>query len=62
VAGWSPFDGFRLDADPVSADSFRVEKIAYCVMEPCYPDCNGDGVLNILDFVCFQGEFTSGCP
>jgi hypothetical protein len=62
VAGWAPFDGFRLDADPVSADSFRVEKIAYCVMEQCYPDCNGDGVLNILDFVCFQGEFTSGCP
>ncbi len=28
----------------------------------CYPDCNGDGVLNILDFVCFQLSFTAGCP
>ena len=28
----------------------------------CYADCNGDGVLNILDFVCFQQEFQKGCP
>jgi hypothetical protein len=26
----------------------------------CYPDCNGDGALNILDFVCFQGLFQNG--
>jgi hypothetical protein len=26
----------------------------------CYADCNGDGVLNILDFVCFQGRFQQG--
>ena len=25
----------------------------------CPADCNGDGVLNILDFVCFQGEWQS---
>ncbi len=28
----------------------------------CYPDCNGDGQLNILDFVCFQKQFVNGCP
>jgi hypothetical protein len=26
----------------------------------CAPDCNEDGALNILDFVCFQGLFQSG--
>jgi len=28
----------------------------------CEADCNGDGVLNILDFVCFQGLFQDGDP
>lgn len=27
---------------------------------PCGPDCNGDEVLNVLDFVCFQGLFKAG--
>ena len=26
----------------------------------CYPDCNADGTLNILDFVCFQAAFLAG--
>lgn len=26
----------------------------------CYPDCDGDGELTILDFVCFQNLFSSG--
>lgn len=28
----------------------------------CYADCNGDGVLNIADFGCFQSRFALGCP
>ena len=28
----------------------------------CYADCNGDGSLNILDFVCYQGTFQAGDP
>jgi hypothetical protein len=28
----------------------------------CLADCNGDGVLNILDFVCFQGLFQTQAP
>jgi choice-of-anchor C domain-containing protein len=28
----------------------------------CTADCNKSGSLNILDFVCFQGLFTSGDP
>jgi hypothetical protein len=30
--------------------------------DDCPADCNGDGVLNILDFVCFQGVFQAGDP
>jgi len=33
--------------------------------DPCpspIPDCNDDNLLNILDFVCYQGLFASGDP
>ena len=30
--------------------------------ESCYADCNADGLLNILDFVCYQNRFTTGHP
>jgi hypothetical protein len=26
----------------------------------CYPDCNGDGTLNLADFGCFQTRFATG--
>jgi hypothetical protein len=29
---------------------------------PCYPDCNGDGALNLSDFGCFQTKFALGDP
>jgi hypothetical protein len=28
----------------------------------CYPDCNGDGVLGLADFGCFQTKFALGDP
>jgi hypothetical protein len=28
----------------------------------CFADCDGNGALNILDFVCYQGLFQSGDP
>ena len=28
----------------------------------CFADCDGNGVLNILDFVCYQGLFQAGDP
>ena len=73
AVGWAPFDKFSLFTNyfhPLcpstgNLDSFRVEKIAYCFTEEaeeCYADCNGDGVLNILDFVCYQEMFNAGCP
>ena len=32
------------------------------VPNPCTADCNGDGGLDILDFVCFQQKFLDGDP
>ncbi|MCC6661371.1 MAG: EF-hand domain-containing protein [Phycisphaerales bacterium] len=29
---------------------------------PCYPDCNGDGALNLSDFGCFTTKFALGDP
>ena len=28
----------------------------------CYPDCDGSGSLDFFDFLCFQNEFSAGCP
>jgi len=28
----------------------------------CYPDCDGNTVLDVFDFLCFQDAFTSGDP
>ncbi|MCH7792819.1 MAG: hypothetical protein IID31_11145, partial [Planctomycetes bacterium] len=28
----------------------------------CYPDCHGNGVLDIFDFLCFQNSFVNGEP
>lgn len=30
--------------------------------DDCYPDFNGDGSLDVLDFVAFQGAFINGDP
>jgi len=30
--------------------------------DECFPDCDANGVLNILDFVCYQQLFQSGDP
>ena len=30
------------------------------ISQACFADCDGNGTLNILDFVCYQNLFTSG--
>ncbi|MCC6660964.1 MAG: immunoglobulin domain-containing protein [Phycisphaerales bacterium] len=32
------------------------------IVPVCYPDCNGDGALNLSDFGCFQTKFALGQP
>ncbi len=29
---------------------------------PCYPDCDGNGTLNVNDYICFQTKFALGDP
>ncbi|MCA9279277.1 MAG: hypothetical protein R3B58_13535 [Phycisphaerales bacterium] len=33
-----------------------------CIDQVCYPDCDGNGVLSILDFSCFTNAYSSGDP
>jgi len=39
----------------IGMDTLRAD-----VASACFPDCNEDGDLNILDFVCFQALFAAG--
>jgi len=39
-------------------DEIAIHDVALLAV-PCVADCNADGQLNILDFVCFQGEWQS---
>jgi subtilisin len=51
AAGFDIFFGYGL---------FDAEAAASAVAGSCYPDFNGDGSLDILDFVAFQNGFTAG--
>jgi hypothetical protein len=42
------------------ADGMAVFKYPSLVTGDCAADCNADGDLNILDFVCFQNVFSAG--
>jgi len=33
-----------------------------CPGDDCTADCNDDGLVNILYFICFQSRFNLGCP
>jgi serine protease AprX len=39
-------------------DAFKITDVV-CI-PTCYPDCNGDGILNLADFGCFQTKFATG--
>ncbi len=47
-----------LDLYSDSTDEFYYDNIK--LAKNCYPDCNGDGNLNIADFGCFQTAFATG--
>jgi hypothetical protein len=48
-----------LDDIGMIAPAFAIQGLAI-VADACLADVNGDGELNILDFVAFQGEFVAG--
>jgi hypothetical protein len=44
----------------VGSLTFTEGSVTLTRVEVCYPDFNGDGMLNILDFVAFQNAFVGG--
>jgi hypothetical protein len=48
----------------VATDRAYYDNVEVTVVTPappsCYPDCNGDGTLNLADFGCFQTRFATG--
>jgi hypothetical protein len=58
--GWYYFTGDLMDGAGLAlGQGFIRVKIPDVVA--CYPDCDGDGVLAIDDFICFQTFFAVGC-
>jgi hypothetical protein len=55
----NPFDGVTPSAGNAVITGDQVEE---CDGGGCFADCDGNGELNILDFVCYQGLFQSGDP
>jgi hypothetical protein len=51
--------GFSL---PAEVPATILLTIAFEAAAPCLADCNADGVINIFDFLCFQGKVTTGDP
>ncbi len=48
----------REHADPAS----RPFLIVVYTPPACYPDCDGNGTLNVNDYICFQTKFALGDP
>ncbi|MCC6660264.1 MAG: hypothetical protein IT437_05205 [Phycisphaerales bacterium] len=45
----------------ITGTSGAIQGLAW-MPAPCYPDCNGDGALNLADFGCFTTKFALGDP
>jgi hypothetical protein len=46
----------------LNTQAHRTEFVFDVAQTTCYPDCNGDGALNLSDFGCFQTAFALGQP
>ena len=61
-------EAYAADADGFIDEGLRKEEaitgaavITLGIAVECFADVNGDGMLNILDFVCYQAHFLDGC-
>jgi hypothetical protein len=45
-----------------NSDFIGVDEVVYTPASGCYPDCNGDGILGLADFGCFQTKFALNDP
>ncbi|MCC6659458.1 MAG: PEP-CTERM sorting domain-containing protein [Phycisphaerales bacterium] len=69
VRGWLLFAAVGVSADGTTITGIGLNPqgeyegwVATLGAPSCYPDCNGDGVLNLADFGCFTTKFALGCP
>jgi hypothetical protein len=52
-----------LDIFSNGGDSMFIDDIKLCeAAAGCYPDCDGSGMLDLFDFLCFVNEFNNGNP
>jgi hypothetical protein len=54
--------GFDLSADMTGDLIVNQDDVNQILSAICYPDCNGDGILGLADFGCFQTKFALGDP
>jgi hypothetical protein len=53
---------FNLEASIGTASEPSLPPGSAMYLLSCYADCNGDGLLTIADFGCFQTKFVAGDP
>jgi hypothetical protein len=51
-----------LDIAVTNRDSNTTTVILSQETGTCYPDCTGNGSLDVFDFLCFQDAFVAGDP
>ena len=53
----------RVRQDNVGTNYLDISDGNFSIVEPtCYADCDGNGSLDIFDFLCFQNAFVRGDP
>ncbi|MEO1008884.1 MAG: GC-type dockerin domain-anchored protein [Planctomycetota bacterium] len=56
----APIDLDRVEVRGRGLDRLVIEDAGVPDATSCFADCNGDGRLNIFDFLCFQNLFSAG--
>jgi 1,4-alpha-glucan branching enzyme len=68
--GGSGFVSGDVDSEPVGLNGFpqsgefRIARASISIfqLDSCYADCDGSGLLDVFDFLCFQDAFVQGDP
>jgi hypothetical protein len=61
IRHWEP-DGTLIKEIGAQHSCFAIAQMDIVPAAVCAADCNGDGALNVLDFVCFQQEWQGQTP
>jgi hypothetical protein len=55
-------DGINNNFRGWQVDNVKIKVTSLVCQSSCYADCNGDGLLGLADFGCFQTKFALGDP